>query len=71
VVSIGAPAVGRPARYSAKRRPAANYPRPSLAGCRCEPRTDWRENDHGETPRIDLNAVGYAAEQVLGDWFPD
>ena len=27
--------------------------------------------DHGETPRIDLNAVGYAAEQVLGDWFPD
>ncbi len=28
-------------------------------------------NDHGETPRIDLNAVGYAPEQVLGDWFPD
>jgi hypothetical protein len=26
--------------------------------------------DHEETPRIDLNAVGYAAEQVLGDWFP-
>jgi hypothetical protein len=27
--------------------------------------------DHGETPRIDLSAVSYAAEQVLGDWFPD
>jgi hypothetical protein len=27
--------------------------------------------DHGETPRNDLNTVSYAAEQVLGDWFPD
>jgi len=26
--------------------------------------------DRGETPRIDLSTVGYAAEQVLGDWFP-
>jgi hypothetical protein len=27
--------------------------------------------DHGETPRIDLSAASYPAEQVLGDWFPD
>jgi hypothetical protein len=27
--------------------------------------------DRGEAPRIDLNTVSYAAEQVLGDWFPD
>jgi hypothetical protein len=27
--------------------------------------------DRGEMPRFDPNTVSYAAEQVLGDWFPD
>jgi len=27
--------------------------------------------DHGEAPLIDLQAVAYSAEQVLGSWFPD
>jgi hypothetical protein len=27
--------------------------------------------DHGETPRIDLDRVGYTEADVLGDWLPD
>ena len=26
--------------------------------------------DHGEQPRIDLDAVSYTEQQVLGDWLP-
>jgi hypothetical protein len=26
---------------------------------------------HGETPRVDLKALAYASDQVLGDWFPE
>jgi hypothetical protein len=26
---------------------------------------------HGEQPRVDPNAIGYTAAQVLGEWFPE
>jgi hypothetical protein len=27
--------------------------------------------DHGETPQIDLDNVGYSEAEVRGGWFPD
>ncbi len=27
--------------------------------------------EHGETPRVDMERIGYSEAEVLGDWFPD